>query len=282
MLKRSALLLVSTMTFGVLTSLGLQSTSTGCSKDLELAGLCALSGGSSLTVSGTQLQPEQHRQQRSGSSPDSSSGPGSPDTRVPSVWTTVVRCAADVALFGICVPVQSPSSPDSPTLPTVGTAPAVTITDLAEFTPGPTIAAAEPENVGIAGMPTNFIAAASAQTQNGELFGIPLLVRFTPVGYDYDYGDGTVATISTAGRSWAALDQAQFTPTPTTHIYEQRGIYVAQVDVRYTAEVDFGTGWRAVPGEIRSEGTPQEIRIFEARTALVAHTCVENPGAPGC
>lgn len=167
--------------------------------------------------------------------------------------------------------------PDDPT----GT-PTVTITDLASFAPTPLALSVEPGNAGIADMPANFVAAASVHTQTGDLFGVPLTVRFTPVGYDYTYGDGTSATLTAPGLSWEQLGQAQFTPTPTSHVYADRGTYTADLDVRYTAEIDFGLGWYPVSGELTSDGPTQQIQIFEARTALVAHTCTEKPGAPGC
>lgn len=180
-------------------------------------------------------------------------------------------------LNGRCVEYVFPRTDDT-TVPT----PTITITDLASFTPTPTSLLAEPQNAGIAGMPSNFVAAASVHTQDGTLFGIPLTVRFTPVGYDYTYGDGTSATVTTPGQSWADLGQAQFTPTATSHVYANRGTYDADVDVRYTAEIDFGQGWFPISGELTSDGPSQQIQIFEAHTALVAHTCAENPAAPGC
>ncbi|MCM3780572.1 hypothetical protein [Microbacterium hydrocarbonoxydans] len=158
----------------------------------------------------------------------------------------------------------------------------MTITDLQQFAPAPTLAATEPGGVGIAGLPTNFVASASVQTTAGTLFGAPITARFTPIAYDYTYGDGSSATLSTPGRTWADLGQAQFTPTPTSHVYARRGVYFADVDVRYSAEVDLGAGWMPVPGEVRTDGPAQRIRVLEARTALVAHTCAERRDAPGC
>lgn len=158
----------------------------------------------------------------------------------------------------------------------------ITITDVAQFAPDPVRMLAEPENVGVAGLPTNVVASASVQTSTGELFGKPVTVRFTPVGVDFDYGDGTKSTSTDGGLAWAALDQAPFTPTSTSHTYRDRGTYDARVSVRYSAEVDIGGGWFSVAGELTVNGTTQQIRIFEARTALVARTCAEQPRAPGC
>lgn len=160
--------------------------------------------------------------------------------------------------------------------------PPVTIADLVRFAPAGSTLTGEPNNVGVAGLPTNFVATASTQTIAGELLGFPLAVRFTPAAYDFVYGDGTASTSSTGGATWTDLAQAQFTPTATSHAYSERGTYTALVDVRYTAEVDFGTGWFPVTGQVTSHGAPQEIRIFEAHTALVAFTCAEEPKSPGC
>ncbi|HWK78001.1 hypothetical protein [Microbacterium sp.] len=160
--------------------------------------------------------------------------------------------------------------------------PAITISDLARFAPDGSVVAAEPDNVGVVGLPTNFVAAASTHTVDADLFGFPVSVRFTPSAFDFAFGDGHTAITTTGGATWAALDQAQFTPTDTSHTYSERGTYTAEVDVRYTAEVDFGIGWLPITGEVTSPGAPQEIRIFEAHTALVAHTCEQAPSSPGC
>lgn len=158
----------------------------------------------------------------------------------------------------------------------------LTITDVAQFAPAPVTTAGEPGNVAIAGMPTNFVAAASVHTRAGTLFDRPISVRFTPVRFTFAFGDGASVTSSTGGQPWATLDQAQFTPTPTSHSYRERGTYSAHVTVRYTAEVDIGGGWFSVTGELAVAGPAQQIRVYEAETALVARTCVEQPGAPGC
>ncbi|MEJ1091611.1 hypothetical protein [Microbacterium istanbulense] len=160
--------------------------------------------------------------------------------------------------------------------------PAITITDLARFAPAGTPLSGEPDNLGVAGLPTNFVASASVQTQNGDLFGFPIRVRFTPATYSFHYGDGATDSGSEGGTSWASLGQAQFTPTDTSHTYAERGTYDARVDVAYTAEIDLGGGWFSIPGQLNTTGPAQEIRIFEAHTALVANTCSERPSAPGC
>ncbi|GAA1248931.1 hypothetical protein GCM10009588_29580 [Microbacterium phyllosphaerae] len=250
-----------------------------CAGAVEKMGLCGSTNGSTLTVSGTQQQPgakPKTNAPRGDGGPDTSTTPAGPSKRA----LELAACMDDAGTTR-CAPQPGRPAPEATTPPTPGT-PTITITDLARFTPAPVRAASEPGNVGIAGMPTNFVAGATTQIQSGVLFGIPLQVRFTPAGYDYTYGDGDTATVTRPGQTWAALDQAQFTPTPTSHVYEETGVYMAEVDVRYAAEIDLGGGWMHVDGQLTTDGPDQEIRIFEAHTALVAHTCLEKPTGVGC
>lgn len=160
--------------------------------------------------------------------------------------------------------------------------PPITITDLASFSPAKGTVLGEPDNLGVAGLPTNFVTEAEPHVRSGELFGFPIDVRFTPVSYAFHYGDGETKSTSSPGASWENLDQAQFTPTDTSHTYVERGTYDARVDIAYTAEIDLGVGWFPIDGRLDIAGPTQQIRIYEAHTALVARTCTEQPSAPGC
>ena len=250
-----------------------------CTAGAARVGLCGSTDGNSLTVSGTQQQP--------GTSTDtirprSNGGPSGPITPSgPSdAAIELADCMDDSGTTRCARRANEPAPP--PGAPTAPGTPAITISDLARFAPASVVASTEPGNVGIAGMPTNFLGTASVHVQTGELFGAPLRVRFTPAAYDYTYGDGSTATLTTPGQTWKALGQAQFTPTPTSHVYLEPGTYVADVDIRYTAQIDLGGNWISVAGQVTTDGPPQEIRIFEAHTALVAHTCLEKPTAAGC
>lgn len=160
--------------------------------------------------------------------------------------------------------------------------PAFTITDLAQFAPTPASLIAEPSNLGVAGLPANFVVPAQTHTTSGTLFGFAIEVRFTPVEFHFTYGDGETRVASTGGETWEALGLKQFDPTDTTHVYADRGEYPAQVTIHYTAEVDFGGGWFSVAGTLTTDSPPQTVTIYEAHTALVEHTCDENPSGIGC
>lgn len=204
--------------------------------------------------------------------------PNSPWTPPPEF--DFAKCLDDWDSYMHCF--RPPEDTDEETVEDTVEIPAVTITDVARFAPDGPVLTGEPDNVGVVGLPTNFVATASEHTVNGELFGFPVTVRFTPAAFDFTFGDDTATTTTSGGQSWDDLGQAQFTPTPTSHTYPERGTYSANVNVRYTAEVDFGIGWFPISGEVTATGPSQEIRIFEAHTALVANTCQQAPGSPGC
>jgi hypothetical protein len=179
-----------------------------------------------------------------------------------------------------CIRIRPPEA--DPTAPPAVVSPTITITDLASFSPAPGTLAGEPDNLGVAGLPTNFTTDAAAHTRSGTLFGYPVTARFTPASFVFRYGDGQTRTATTAGKTWEALRVPQFTPTETSHTYAERGTYQASVDTVYTAEIDLGTGYFPISGTLTIPGPPQSIQIYEARTALVAHTCNEDPTAEGC
>jgi hypothetical protein len=160
--------------------------------------------------------------------------------------------------------------------------PEVTLADLASFRPATPTLGGEPAGFGVVGMPTNLLAAASEERIPGTVLGWDVTVRFVPTAYVFDNGDGTTTRAATGGSAWASLGQGQFTPTETSHAYRARGTYGVSVTVEYAASVDFGTGWRPVPGVVRAEAGGYDLRVVEVRTALVDRTCAEDPTGPGC
>lgn len=174
------------------------------------------------------------------------------------------------------------ADPGDPADPATPATPSFSIADLASFAPAPATLVGEPDNLGVAGLPTNFTADAAVHTRNGTLFGYAIAARFTPASFTFHYGDTTTKVTKTGGESWEDLDLPQFAPTDTSHTYTERGTYSARADTTYTAEIDLGTGWFAITGTLTIPGPAQDIRIYEAHTALVAHTCTENPTGPGC
>ncbi|GAA1695017.1 hypothetical protein GCM10009808_10180 [Microbacterium sediminicola] len=166
---------------------------------------------------------------------------------------------------------------------TVVTIPDVTISDLASFIPHRPSVTGEPLGYGIAGAPANLIGAASTHVLSGPLLGWDVTVRFVPVGYVFDHGDGTSARTTTGGTSWASLGLPQLSPTATSHVYGSPGRYTVTLRVEYAASVDFGTGrWRPVSGVVTSRPATYDLTVLTLRTALVERTCLESPAGPGC
>lgn len=166
---------------------------------------------------------------------------------------------------------------------TVATVPEVTLADLESFRPAKPTLTGEPIGFAVVGMPANLVAAASEQLIPGTVLGWDVTVRFRPVGFVFEHGDGTSAVATTGGASWASLGLAQFTPTETSHVYARRGRFAVSVTVQYEASVDFGSGtWRPVPGVVAASAGGYGVEVVEARTALVERTCDEAPHGLAC
>jgi hypothetical protein len=143
--------------------------------------------------------------------------------------------------------------------------------------------AMEPDGWTVVGIPTNFFATASTHIQSGPLLGASADVRFTPVGFRWDYGDGTSRRSVTGGASWAALQLAEFSETATSHVFERVGSPTIGLVVSYSAEYSFaGAGWRPVQGLLDVPAEPIPAIAERAGTVLVAESCSANPGGPGC
>lgn len=159
----------------------------------------------------------------------------------------------------------------------------VTIEDLASFRPDAGVQHMEPNGWGIAGLDTNFFATVGGQILAGDLLGRPAEVRFTPVAYAWDYGDGTRTEHASPGGSWSASGAAEFEPTATSHVYERRGRYAATLTVRFGAEYRYdGGAWVPVQGTLRAVAPALSVQVVTGSTALVGSDCDRRTTAPGC
>ncbi|HXR44567.1 MAG TPA: PKD domain-containing protein, partial [Pseudolysinimonas sp.] len=118
---------------------------------------------------------------------------------------------------------------------------------------------------------------------DGTLLGRPASVRFTPVGYHWDYGDGGRADRPTPGGTWASQGIAEFDPTPTSHVYVTEGDYVIRLTIDFRAEYRFaGGGYQPIPGAITLPANDLTITVGGAKTVLVDRDCAAEPAGPGC
>jgi hypothetical protein len=159
----------------------------------------------------------------------------------------------------------------------------VRVRDLVSISADPPVQGMEPDGWLVVGVPTNFFASASAHQSAGPLLGSPAEVRFTPVSFTWDYGDGTSGTTASGGSTWAALGLPEFSETSTSHVYENPGTISVGLSVSYAAEYRFDGGeWREVDGLLSVPSAPMTAIAERAGTVLVAEGCSANPEGPGC
>lgn len=254
----------------------------------------ASNGAEATTVGGSASRPASPRNDE-GSSTSPTPQPDAAWTPPPGIppWVVPVeRCVTETNLVTETDRVAgcTAARPGAPTAPPPPEAPAgtpgITIRDVASFRPELATLSSEPNGWSVRGLDANILASGGSSTRTGELFGIPAEVRFTPVAYSFDYGDGS-APLSTAtpGATWAALGLAEFEPTPTSHVYESAGTFTVALLVDYAAEYRVGGAgaFTPIPGTLAIPSAPITIVVADsAATALVDSDCTANPRGPGC
>lgn len=159
----------------------------------------------------------------------------------------------------------------------------ITLTDIATFRPTPGVQFMQPDGWTVPGLDTNFYAVTGVHVVNGTLLGQSAAVRFTPVAFRWDYGDGATATRTTKGGTWAALHVREFDRTPTSHVYARDGKYTIRLVIDFGAEYRFaGSPFYPITGVIPVRANDLHITVDGAKTVLVEHDCVANPTGPGC
>jgi len=172
-------------------------------------------------------------------------------------------------------------APDDPEVRT--TTPVVTTREIAHLVPGVAGQGMEPNGWMVVGLPTNFYADAAPSVVSTTLLGSAAEVRFTPVSFTWDHGDGASTTSATGGATWASLSVAEFSETETSHVYDQPGDYTITLTIQYSAEYRIGGGeWRALAGTVPSTSPPITASAKAAKTVLVADDCGRRRVSPGC
>lgn len=159
----------------------------------------------------------------------------------------------------------------------------VTLADIARFRPTAGVQRMEPDGWVVVGLPANFYALVDPQVVPGQLLGQSADVRFTPISWLWDYGDGATATRTTKGGTWAALGLREFDATPTSHTYRTPGDYTVRLSIRYRAEYRIGGGaFVPITGTIVLPANELRITAGGAKTVLVDRDCTVAPRGPGC
>jgi PKD repeat protein len=159
----------------------------------------------------------------------------------------------------------------------------ITLRDIAAFRPAPGVQHMEPDGWVVPGLDANFFSVVDQQLVNGTLLAQPATVRFTPVGWHWNYGDGSAVIRATKGATWAAQGLHDFDRTATSHVYETEGEYTIRLTIDFHAEYRFGsTGFIPIAGTINLPANDLHVTVTGAKTVLVDHDCVANPAGPGC
>ncbi|QNO38420.1 PKD domain-containing protein [Protaetiibacter sp. SSC-01] len=141
----------------------------------------------------------------------------------------------------------------------------------------------EPDGWVVVGLPANIYSLVDREVVPGELLGQSADVRFTPISWHWDYGDGTRATLLTKGDTWSGLGLREFDATPTSHVYRAPGNYTITLSIRYRAEYRIAGGaFVPIAGTIVLPANELHITAGGAKTVLVDRDCTVAPRGPGC
>jgi hypothetical protein len=166
---------------------------------------------------------------------------------------------------------------------TVVAPPTVTIQDIARFVPGAGTAGMEPAGWMVVGLPANFFGSAERQVMAGTVLDIPAEVRFTPVSYTWDFGDGQSLESSSPGSSWASLGLPEFSATSTSHTFGEPGAFTIRLTVNFSAEYRFGAdSFIPLVGSVPSSTNEIVALAGSAQTVLVGEQCTDSRRGLGC
>ncbi len=191
--------------------------------------------------------------------------------------TTPPAFTCEIFVEGRCLVRDPRSNPAAPP------AQPITLRDIAAFRPAPGVQYMEPDGWVVPGLDANFFSVVDQQLVDGTLLGQPATVRFTPVGWHWNYGDGSAVIRATKGATWAAQGLQDFDRTATSHVYETEGEYTIRLTIDFHAEYRFGsTGFIPIAGTINLPANDLHVTVTGAKTVLVDQDCVANPAGPGC
>lgn len=109
---------------------------------------------------------------------------------------------------------------------------------------------------------TNFYTEQGEFTRTVALLGRQVELRIWPASFGWEFGDGASDQTTSPGAAYPELE--------ITHEYLRKGRVTPSVDTTYAAQFRVGGGpWRDVAGTVTIPGSPQPLRVVEARPVLV-------------
>lgn len=162
-------------------------------------------------------------------------------------------------------------------------APVVTMADVAEFAPAFGAAVGEPNGWAIVGLPVNLVGPSAPITVGASLFGAAAEVRFTPVSWRWDHGDGSTAVYEVPGATWSRSGLVEFSTTATSHVFRVDGMRRVSLSVLVVADYRIAGGpWEPVAGALTLPVAGFDVVVASADTVLVDRDCRAAPAGPGC
>lgn len=130
---------------------------------------------------------------------------------------------------------------------------------------------------------TNVFAEVEQQTFEQNMLGIDVEIRAVPVDYHFDYGDGTTHTTADPGQPATGGDAAiTDLETPTSHVYQDTGLYDVAVSTTFTGEYRIsGGGWTPIADSAAISASPGEADIWRIQSRHVSGQC-EASSQWGC
>jgi hypothetical protein len=190
-------------------------------------------------------------------------------------------CLVLVKRAASCFSVAPPAT--APIVEAAYARPMITIADVTSFSPQQPTLTTEPLGWAIVGLESNMITSTTTHVIAGVLLGAPAQVRFTPVSFDFDYGDGGIRHSSSSGAPWVAQGLAEFSPTPTSHIFQQTGSYRVTVRVGFAIEYRWDVeAWTPLDGRVQATAPAQVVLVVNAANVLVQEACRQGRDALGC
>lgn len=190
-----------------------------------------------------------------------------------------VYCVALVVTPTWCGASSDPVDP-TPAEPAI---PSLTLDDLAHVEPQSPTMATQPAGWSVVGVHTNLVAHIETHVVSTVVIGRDVDVQFTPIRYDWSFGDGDTRTTETAGATWEQLGVAEFSQTATSHRYRSAGPVTPDVIVTYSVAYRWAGGdWIPLDGTLTRSASAPLVFVQNADTVLVTSGCRAAHTAPGC
>ena len=142
----------------------------------------------------------------------------------------------------------------------------------------------QPNGWGVVGIHTNFYATGDAHVVTGTLLGQPASVRFTPIAWHWDYGDGTASTVRLPRRHVGATGHPRVRRDAGQPPVHRQSELHGDASTSSTPPSTSTPASRGVPiaGTLLLSANDLAITTWNVKTVLVAEDCLDDPSGPGC